>query len=410
MPSSDDDDWLERERRLEREEAAEELRYQRETQELDHADAIELVRSQGASRVAKLQTDEVGKYLDELVGVEPEPEMRQLPPVEWNSPTGSSFGSPSSAASGSPVSIPAPECAAPVVVGFEPQPGSIAALSAAEQAEEDEWMRGFGDHSDADEAEWEDAAWDEGEGEVTMRAGAGWDELDELEEEASGRSATASASAGGVEGNAEDSEDEQAPAAGSVDGGVRRYELRYTLVHPARRNVQLCVAGDVLCEAACCPTTPPPAHEGCGEGELPTVDSATAEPRVVVVGGLIHDRRRAGSSSSGDGGGGGGMAKQYTVEYLLRAFGVSAGEGVDDDALEAMVENLPLGILLLWLPPPTAEEAGDRQAAAIGGVQAAVLRLIGRDSGVTLPPPPSAPAEGTGGQRGASSAPPRGSP
>lgn len=342
--NDDDGTWAAREEHEAKEAAADELRYQLETQELDHADAMELVRSQGAARVAKLQAGEVSNYLDELTrhgGAEPEPEeadvwgeispsrmytefdlaslqqqragmigapasVRQLPPIEWDSlPTGDSDSDSDSSPQPAPHS---PAMAAP----------AISAITAAEQAEEDEWIRGFGDQPDAEEAEWEGAAWDEGEGEVMMRAGDGWDELDEME------TANAAGSIGGP-GTLErqESDDEEAPP--ECQGGERRYEMRYTLVHPVRRSVQLCVAGAVL-------------REGC----------AATSDRVVVVAGLIHDRGlRGGDDANGKGV---TMAKQYTVEYLLRALGVKHGEGVDDEMLQAMVENLPLGVLLLWLP------------------------------------------------------------
>ena len=76
---------------------------------------------------------------------------------------------------------------------------------------------------------------------------------------------------------------------------------------------------------------------------------------------MIHDRQQR-------------YASHYTVEYLLKALGVGAA-GIDEEELQAIVENAPVGLLLLWIAP------GESPAVS----HAAVLRLMGRDSGVNFP-------------------------
>ncbi len=143
-----------------------------------------------------------------------------------------------------------------------------AAEAAALDAEERLWLEGFGDEPEADEAEWDDALWEEGDGEVTLRAGA-WDE----DVAASAGSCDASEDPVGPHSEDEDTEDEESPEVDSRG----RFELRYTLTHPASRE-RICSAGDVLSEDAIA-------------GGL-------------VVGGVIHDRTQR-------------YASHYTVEYLM---------------------------------------------------------------------------------------------
>jgi hypothetical protein len=142
-----------------------------------------------------------------------------------------------------------------------------AAAAAALDAEERLWLEGFGDEPEADEAEWDDALWEEGDGEVTLRAGV-WDEG-----VASTGDCDASESSAGPQSEEEDTEDDEPP-----EIGLRgRFELRYTLTHPASRE-RICSAGDVL-------------REDAVAGGL-------------VVGGVIHDRTQR-------------YASHYTVEYLM---------------------------------------------------------------------------------------------
>eukprot|EP01043_Picozoa_sp_COSAG02_P047094 COSAG02_NODE_4478_length_5321_cov_7.801226_1_plen_170_part_00 len=143
---------------------------------------------------------------------------------------------------------------------------AAAAASAQLDAEERLWLEGFGDEPEADEAEWDDALWEEGDGEVTLRAGA-WDE------DASTGDCDASENPSVPQSEEEDTEDEEPPEIGSRG----RFELRYTLTHPASRT-RICSAGDVL-------------REDAVAGGL-------------VVGGVIHDRTQR-------------YASHYTVEYLM---------------------------------------------------------------------------------------------
>ena len=197
----------------------------------------------------------------------------------------------------------------------------------ADEAAERAWLEGFANEPEADEAEWDEAEWEEGDGEVTVRAG----DWEALQEEELGQREGAAAGGADGEGSADEEEPEEGPRS--------RYELRYTLVHPATR-APLCAAGDVL---------PQPEGAGAGEGAA------------VVVGGVIHDRQQR-------------YASHYTVEYLLKALGVGAA-GIDEEELQAIVENAPVGLLLLWIAP------GESPAVS----HAAVLRLMGRDSGVNFP-------------------------
>mgnify|MGYP007125063725 CR=1 FL=1 len=139
----------------------------------------------------------------------------------------------------------------------------------AETEEERLWLEGFGDEPEADEAEWDDALWEEGDGEVTLRAGAWEQDAD------AGAPARCDDASDPVQpcSEDEDTDDEEPPEVGSRD----RFELRYTLTHPASRE-RICSAGDVLSEDAVA-------------GGL-------------VVGGVIHDRVQR-------------YASHYTVEYLM---------------------------------------------------------------------------------------------
>ena len=99
-----------------------------------------------------------------------------------------------------------------------------------------------------------------------MRAGA-WDEI-----AANPAGGGASDATEPCEGD-EDTDDEEPPASGSRG----RFELRYTLTHPASRQ-RICSAGDVL-------------RDDTTVGAL-------------VVGGVVHDRTQQ-------------YASHYTVEYLM---------------------------------------------------------------------------------------------
>jgi hypothetical protein len=221
-----DEEWEDEERQ----EAAVNMRRQLASQEADHADAFELVRSAQMARVSKIQVAEVSQYLDELQNdmfgsraPEPEPDMwgdhaapsmytefertaleersaRQLPPsisppnaLDWDEDgVGVSYVAPPQsytvevgyAAPPSPVAAEYSSTAAPQI-GLPMQADSVAAaMERQQQAEEDEWIRGFGDHPDADEAvEWDNAQWVEDEGQVMVRAGDCWEEVDDMEQQ-----------------------------------------------------------------------------------------------------------------------------------------------------------------------------------------------------------------------------------
>ena len=312
---------------------AEAMRHQLESQEMDHCDEVELVRSSQDARVAKLQTDEVNAYLQELRG-----STSEAADV-WGEPATSTvfteYEKSSLTNRRAAASLSGFKASTPVDWESEeaPQLSVIPPGIDCGADSDDEWIRGFGNHPDADEcAEWEDANWEEGEGEVMVRAGDCWEAVDKAAADTPAQGLPTDA------GAAIPSDDEEEPPAG---GERIRYRVRYSFSHPVTR-IPLCSAGDVLRDDA---------------GGMS-----------IIIGGVVHDSEQ-------------NYARHYTVEYLLRALDVGA-VGVDEDALEAMLENAPVGLLILWVgSAPGAQNVDDTKCVRY----AAVVRLMGRDSGIHFP-------------------------